>query len=139
MPVCPTPALTASIFTDALGGSFASLRTDSQGKSAATLLTMPINVPVSLIPFTSSIKVVNTISINVSSRKFLNKRCYNWRRQWYRRCTAHELASWRLQPFILIGRSEDKLVNTTAKSKAMEAQPVITRLIYAVKKTYHTP
>ena len=42
------------LLTDALGGGgTASLRTDSQGKSAAqTLLTMPINVPVSLIPFT---------------------------------------------------------------------------------------
>jgi len=42
------------LLTDALGGGgTASLRTDSQGKSAAqTLLTMPINVPVSLVPFT---------------------------------------------------------------------------------------
>ncbi|APE00458.1 terpene utilization protein AtuA [Alteromonas mediterranea] len=44
------------LLTQALGGGgTASLRTDSQGKSAAqTLLTMPINVPTSLVPFTKS-------------------------------------------------------------------------------------
>ncbi|MBT3135200.1 DUF1446 domain-containing protein [Alteromonas sp. ALT199] len=44
------------LLTQALGGGgTASLRTDSQGKSAAqTLLTMPISVPISLLPFTKS-------------------------------------------------------------------------------------
>ena len=44
------------LLTQALGGGgTASLRTDSQGKSAAqTLLTMPVSVPVSLLPFTKS-------------------------------------------------------------------------------------
>ncbi len=44
------------LLTKALGGGgTASLRTDSQGKSAAqTLLTMTLDVPVSLLPFTKS-------------------------------------------------------------------------------------